>query len=1325
MRKTDTGTGGVAKALRARVAVSVILLASFRARWSGASSARARRTSTSARRTSGRRSSSETARTGLVALAACVGMLGAGGAISPSALALNVHKFDLTFGAEGAGAGQLAEPEGVAVNNTTHDVYVVDHGNKRVEYFSASGVYLGQFAPPGGFQSPTWIAIDNSANPLDPSAGDVYVIDSVPGGRSEDYQAVDKFGATGGFEGQVQTEPLLVLSGIAVDAAGTLWLGEQVDESQGGLTGSYTDAQPNKFISRIPNFVSKEQGFAVDTEDRLYIGDAGTNMDQYLPGGETKEFVTGSLRALTVDTATNDVYATEDPRVDVYGTNGRLKEKFGEGHLNEASGVAVDPVAHMVYVADKGADKLAAFEQVVVPDVVTGEEPTNLGTEGSVTLDGTVNADGIQVTSCELEYGTTTAYGSTAPCEPDPGASSHSIEVHADVSGLTPLATYHYRLVASNANGSNAGIDRSFIAPVRATVANESVRAVSADSASFEGEVNPGGAPTTFRFEYGLSTAYGESVSGNAGAGVAEVQVIGHPQDLKPGQTYHYRLVAESQLGPVAGEDHAFSTEASTGAAELPDGRGYEMVSPPNKGDGSLRGIQAGTTAGELIQAAADGGSITYGASGPIEESPEGDRSPENVQILSRRGASGWATKMIATPHDAIHIGINPFSVSEYKIFSTDLSLGLVEPKGFTPLSAETSERTVYLRHDATCESDPSHCYLPLVNAANVGADVKFGGEDEVGGDLEIEGATPDFSHVVINSKVALLPGATAGLYEWTDGKLTFIAAMTFGYNGRTEPRHAISNDGTRIFGTRTSQLGRQELVMHDTVTGTTTRLDVAEPGVTGTEAGSPVFQTASADGSRVFFTDDVPLTVTSGANESGKLADLYECRIVVEVQAARCALKDLTPKNGEEAAAVQGRIIGASEDGTAVYFAADGVLTTTPSSRGERAKPGACKSEGASTAACNLYVSREGVTTFIAQLGQEDRPSFARKLRPMTARVSPNGQWLAFMSDKSLTGYDNRDAASVVPDEEVFLYHAGAGSAESQLVCVSCSPTNGRPAGVLDLKSGYGEGEHSTPLVDEGAIWDRRWIAALVPPWTSPEQGLTMYQSRYLSDNGRMFFDSHDALSPRDTNGTWDVYEYEPPEGAAEAPTNDTCTGESSTYSSRSGGCIDLISTGSSHEESAFMDASEGGNDVFFLTATGLVPQDRDGLLDLYDAHVCTAEVPCVAPAAVAPPPCTTEASCKASPTPQPEIFGAPASATFNGVGNLAETSRPVLKAKAATKAYLLAKALKGCRKDKVKKRRLVCERHARKRYGTAVSGASKTSRSMSNRRHRKGGGR
>jgi len=244
------------------------------------------------------------------------------------------------------------------------------------------------------------------------------------------------------------------------------------------------------------------------------------------------------------------------------------------------------------------------------------------------------------------------------------------------------------------------------------------------------------------------------------------------------------------------------------------------------------------------------------------------------------------------------------------------------------------------------------------------------------------------------------------------------------------------------------------------------------------------------------------------------------------------------------------------------------------------------------------------------------------------------------------LTGYDNRDAVSGKPDQEVYLYDAFTG----HLVCASCNPTGARPVGKqLD-------NEHATEAFLGGErAWESNkeahWLAAILPGWTEIGNGVSLYQPRYLSDSGRLFFNSDDALVPQDVNGTWDVYEYEPP-GVPEG--EHACTSASATFSGRSGGCVGLISSGTSARESAFLDASEGGGDVFFLTSARLLPQDFDTALDVYDAHECTGASPCFPSPAVQPPPCGTADSCKAAQTPQPSIFGEPSSATFNGQGNV-----------------------------------------------------------------------
>ena len=109
-----------------------------------------------------------------------------------------------SFGSEGEGEGQFKEPQGVAVNEATGNVYVVDRGNGRVEEFSSTGLVIGEIrggaSPTGRFVGPTGIAVDNSGSPLDPSAGDVYVVD-------QGHDVIDKFSAGGGYEGQLTGTP--------------------------------------------------------------------------------------------------------------------------------------------------------------------------------------------------------------------------------------------------------------------------------------------------------------------------------------------------------------------------------------------------------------------------------------------------------------------------------------------------------------------------------------------------------------------------------------------------------------------------------------------------------------------------------------------------------------------------------------------------------------------------------------------------------------------------------------------------------------------------------------------------------------------------------------------------------------------------------------------------------------------------------------------------------------------------------------------------------------------------------------------------------------
>jgi DNA-binding beta-propeller fold protein YncE len=528
----------------------------------------------------------------LVGFLLCVvgGGLVLGGA---SAFALNEHLFSGSFGGEGAGNGQFVEPSGVAVDASTHGVYVVDRGNNRVEVFSSAGAYVSQFdgsaAPTGVFSSPSAIAVDNSGNVLDPSAGDVYVVDT-------GHNVIDKFSSTGTYLGQLTGTTggasFGELDGVAVDAAGVVWV------YQGsGEIDSFSDALGNEYLSKRSSPFEVSPGFAVDSEDDLYVNRGARVFAKLNSSGEALiEEVDGEAStAAAVDFSSGEVFIDEVHTVGAFSSTGSFLERFGaeQGveHLQGGSGVAVDPGSGTVYVADATADVVDVFTVVVVPDVATGSASGVQPTSASVS--GVVNPDGIPLSECRFEYGASTAYGQSVPCVPAAGsipADSNEHAVSADLTGLVPGSTYHFRLRAANASGANFGADATFETPPPPSIDSTATVNLTASSTDLTARINPQGLDTTYRFEYGASAAYGGSVpvpDGHIVAGVAAQTVTQHVAGLQAGTTYHWRVIAQSAAGVTTGVDHTFVYD--TGGGGLPDNRAYEMVTPPQK-NGALIG---------------------------------------------------------------------------------------------------------------------------------------------------------------------------------------------------------------------------------------------------------------------------------------------------------------------------------------------------------------------------------------------------------------------------------------------------------------------------------------------------------------------------------------------------------------------------------------------------------------------------------------------------------------------------------------------------------------------------------------------------------------
>jgi hypothetical protein len=1236
------------------------------------------------------------------------------------------------FATEGEGAGQLSpRPKGIAVNQQSGDLYISDQENNRVEQFAADGTFtrtwgfgvsdgsseafqiceapgpcFSGIAGDGGGQlsQPDGIAIDNSAGL---SQGDVYVEDQFN-------HRIERFDAEGNF--------ILAFGGeVNKLSKGDVCEGE---ECQAGTPG----AGPGQFQ------VLERNAIAVGPSGTVYVGDV-ERVQKFSPAGvlegEIPLLGAGVVEALAVD-STGHVYVLSGALEGIREYDGAGVEVGVRDPGAHGLGVAItigegdellvsDPISQHVFGYDPSGTQLLsilesedanggiALAQSTKALYVIHVEPARVRVQTlpppgpvvleesqaasevlttSATLNARVNPEGPQATSCSFEYGPSEAYGSsTAPLALSGEAFEDQL-VSAVIEGLAPAQTYHFRVVCENAlNQTTAGPDQSFQTLPAVSIDSESVAKVTATSAKLIAELNPHGLATEYHFEYGLSSAYEASApvpEASAGDGTADESFSVTIEQLQPGSTYHYRVVAHNSLGLVEGPDQTFSTQ-QTQPASLPDGRGYEMVSPADKHGSSLEALPE---AGGAIEAAKDGSGLTYIATGPIGEEAEGSRSARVSQLLGKRvGPGAWSTRDITTAHEA-PVGIG--APAEYKLFSSDLSRGAVQPGGATPLSASATKRTPYRR-----EADGS--FTPLVYPGDTAAGAEWGGE---GQEVFFVTGTADLSHVLLRTRAALVQGFDnkdeEAVYEWSEGELSPVSILPgevpSGEAGRAAAgnadlmvRNAISADGARAFFETSFQ---QRLYVRDTARGETLRVDAAAAGVKESEGGAH-FQLASADGSEVLFTDQGKLT--KDATASATKPDLYECAIVLEKEKLACELHDLSvDSHAGQSAQVLGAVIGASEDGRYVYFVAQGALS-------EGAVSGACP--GAGEGQCvNLYAvdTQRQEKRLVAVLSAEDFPDWSGapnstgiNLSRLTARVSPNGRYLAFMSERPLTGFDNRDAQSGARDEEVFVYHAPedlAGEAGT-LRCASCDPSGQRPAGAFD------EGVVPGLLVDRPELWGGRWLAASIPGWTGLEITYALHQSRYLSDSGRLFFNSADGLVPADQNGTQDVYQFEP-EGVGNC-------GESS-------GCVSLISAGSSSEESAFLDASESGDDVFFLSAAQISPADKDNALDVYDAHVCTLAPGCAGPGGGEPPPCASSDACRAAPSPQPDIFGAPSSATFSGAGNLAPAAK--VKPKPLTRAQKLARALRACKK-KPKRKRAACRRLAHRRFGS-VHHAKKTAK-------------
>jgi hypothetical protein len=1154
-----------------------------------------------------------------------------------------------SFGSPGPGDGQVElvasnfelevdiPGSGLAVNNTSHDVYVADTDNHRIAQFSPTGTFIRAFGAdvggagvdvctlscvagtpgtsPGAFESPTLIAIDNSPS----GAGEVYVGDTgsdIVTKFEADGTLVSSWGTSGQLDGSEATSPpepfagpFTEIVGIAVDSAGNLNVLEV------GPNALFRFARDSTFLTNFETpRGSSPAGLAIDQSGSFFKVNGAPSVEKFDVDGTDIAQVSASegTAGFAVDSSTGELFILRtngfidryafEPSGEVAGTGCAPAsfagcpptETISEGDLTSGAGIAVDGASHTVYAADPGVDEIIVFALVTTPNVLT-EPATTVGAV-SATLSGTVNPNGAPLTECFFEWGETTAYGEVAPCE-DPnfeevGEDSSPVAVHADIVNLKPGTTYHFRLAAANANNAPGeaveGSDESLLT-LGPTIQGETVSGVTSSGALISGEINPRGKATDFLVEVVTEAQFQETdfddatavpaTPREAGNGTVFVKVNQQLSGLESQTTYRFRLVATNADATLEGTGGKFTTFAPP-STELPNGRKYEMVSPPQKtGEvippepvGALGGSCSDCLPGQNkqimpMQATADGEAVLYEGQpffGGLAAGPN--------EYVSERSPEDWG--------DAESLS-TPTTTGSFEAFSSDLSRSVlyqVDP----PLSPEAPTRggepfpNFYLR-SADGQLQPLITVEPPQREPGIPSQfdnrlrIRYAGAN-AGATL-----TPEFSHLIFEANDTLteaVPGIApaapevgagdectfvdCNLYDWSEGQLRLVNVLPKNTSAATDavlgsgrlltdsPQyeapnvdHAISDDGSRIFW---SEEGNGEVYVRVDSTKT---LNIPGPG--SCKGSVPAnnracFLTASADGSKILLSN----------------GQIYELQ---ESPEAYVQNGDLTEgKGGFEG------ILGASEDLARVYFIDTADLTGSEENANE---------EEAEGGELNLYAWDDGSITFIGvlfntdnQLGVSARYGAWKAAKPnRTAQVSPDGRYLAFMSQARLTEYDNtvgNGGQCNIACREVYVYATDS----KTLRCASCNPSGQRPIGRSNLSL-------LRPGVPPGSGY---------PPFPQPSNLSSVGE-------GRLFFESQDILSPQDTNGTiQDVYQWEP-QGVG------TCE--------QAQGCVSLISSGHSANDSMFLDSTPNGDDAFFITRERLLPRDEDEQLDLYDARV------------------------------------------------------------------------------------------------------------------------
>jgi len=902
-----------------------------------------------------------------------------------------------------------------------------------------------------------------------------------------------------------------------------------------------------------------------------------------------------------------------------------------------------------------GENTLSVFgPPVVIPDISVSEPEAG---HHSATIHGEVGlAGGPDVSECIVEYGLTKSYGSEVPCSPAPTYSSDQA-VGAGLLGLFTETDYHYRIKAANSNGWNHTFDNVVHTVAVLNATTDGVTNLAANSATLNGSLDPDGMPTKYYFQYGVDTHYDlETEVKDAGSGSGEIALDPIDiKKLQPGRTYHYRLIAENALGTTKAQDRTFTAPAKplisslnptnvletsadlnakvndfnseaeyffeygtslgalqsstpveelsaspdpqsvlahvtgleagltyyfrlvainqygrsqsadgtfdftppacpnshvrqqVGANYLPDCRAYELVSPARAGsiqffpgDFFFRLGATAFTTEELGPRFENTGYESspprfgfYGGVGGLT----GVESPNFIfdRYLATRTAQGWVTKYAGLKGDETGLAMRgQCSLTQDKCLDYKIAVQLNAGTGKQPFPYVWDANGKFLGRWPT-----NYSVVPEA--------------DHLTGD---EQPSPDFSHYVFSSlDVPFKPGglesAPGSVYdnEVARGSIEIASLLS---DGEPIPQDAggpgeflripaLSPNADHILMSTVAPGGNVNLYM---------RVNNAVTYEVSKGQGVQLLG-MSQDGSKVAFLSKKALT----SEDEDTSADIYmweEATDEVKLISVGGGEGNTDECNANWTQNCDVKLMSTERPDLDDTMSTSGDVYFMSPEQLDPNNPGIKNQK-------NIYHLRNGQLQYVTTL----------ELGTSTLRsqISADGQYAAFLTRSQLTGYDNRyydNFGTLKRAAEMYVFDAATG----ELQCASCNPT-GAPPSILRLD----------PPANEQNLKSTDVMAS--------------NSGRFMSDDGRVAFATADALSPRDTDGIVDVYEFV-------------------------GGRPQLIGAGTGDRDIlpkiiflypgqvvGLESMSRDGRDIYFSTYDTLVPQDQNGpFVKFYDAR-------------------------------------------------------------------------------------------------------------------------